>query len=405
MNFRNMVNHYRWYGVLGVAALALVLGAGCGRAPAAANQAGPPVQIAVATSGDVPLYIDEIGRTTAREMVAIRPQVSGQITGIHFKDGADLHKGDLLFKIDPRPYQASLDQAKASWASAKASLQLANDDWARYQSLDPRSISRSDYDAKKNAVAVDEALVEAGSASIETAAVNLDYCTIRSPIDGLAGQRLVDMGNVVTANSDTVLLTIQRMDPIYADFTVNENDLTQVRNYLAKGTLKVEVRSPTDPDHPRDGDLTFLDNAVQDGTGTVKLRGTMGNADRKFWPGQFVNVRLVLQVLKNAVLVPASAIQLAQTGSYVYVVKDDGTAEPRPVEVGQRQGEEVVIAKGVSEGEKVVTMGQMLVIPGKAVTIVPTPETAAAPESAPGAGAAPTTTTAGAAPSTAPAGS
>jgi multidrug efflux system membrane fusion protein len=404
MNLRSIV-HPCGLAVATMAALSAVLVLGCRRQ---ADQAPTPpsVEIAAARSDDVPLYIDEIGRTTAREMVAIRPQASGQITGIHFKDGADLHKGDLLFTIDPRPYQAALDQAKATLAQAKASLQLANSDWVRYQSLDPRSISRADYDAKKNAVAVDEALLEAGAASIETAAVNLEYCTIRSPIDGLAGQHLVDLGNVVTADSNTVLLTIQRMDPIYADFTVNENDLTQVRHYLALGTLKVEVRSPSDQDHPRDGDLTFLDNAVQDGTGTVKLRGTVGNADRKFWPGQFVNVRLVLQVIKNAVLVPASAIQLAQAGSYVYVVHDDNTAEARPVQVGQRQADRVVIDKGVAAGEKIVTAGQMLVFPGRPVTVVPSAPAGATPGAAPAAAAAaPTTATAASAPTTAPAGS
>jgi multidrug efflux system membrane fusion protein len=202
----------------------------------------------------------------------------------------------------------------------------------------------------------------------------------------------------VTANSDSPLLTIQRMDPIYADFTINENDLPRVRRYLSQGTLKVEVRSPAEPDDPRDGQLTFLDNAVQDGTGTVKMRGTVGNADRKFWPGQFVNVRLVLKVLENAVMVPAQAVQLAQTGPYVYVVQDGKLPELRQVEVGQRQGDQVVIDKGVGAGELVVTEYVINVRPDQPVMIVPSgPATnGAANGTANGAGAGPSTQPAGA---------
>lgn len=364
-----------------ILSIAITFIAGCNRAQsfvdamnAAANRPPAPVIVSTARAGDVPLYLDEIGRTTAREMVAIRAQASGQITAIHFQDGADLHKGDLLFTIDPRPYQAALDQAKATLAQAEASLQLAKDDWARYQSLDARSVSRADYDAKKNAVAVDQALVEAGNAAIETATVNLEYCTIHSPIDGRAGQRLIDLGNVVTANGAPVLLTIQRLDPIYADFTVAENDLAQVRQYLAAGTLKILVRTPEDMQDDKtglQGDLTFLDNAVQDGTGTVKLRGTLPNPDHKLWPGQFVHVRLILKVIKNAVLVPQAAIELAQTGSYVYVVTADNTADQRDVTLGQQHGQEVVIEKGLIAGDRVVVQGQMLVAPKGKVTVLP----------------------------------
>jgi membrane fusion protein, multidrug efflux system len=359
---------------------------GCNRSNASAGAQGPqgpPVVVAAARGVDVPLYIDEIGRTTAREVVSIQPQATGRITSLSFSDGADLHKGDPLFTIDPRPYQAALDQAKGVLAQNQAQLQLARDDWKRYQSLDARSVSQSDYDAKKNAVAMDEAMVEQSQAAIETAKVNLDYCKISSPIDGRAGQRLVDLGNVVSANNGTSLLMIQRLDPIYADFTITENDLAQVRSYMAKGTLKVQVWSPADAKDRREGELTFLDNAVQDGTGTIKLRATLPNADRTFWPGQFVNVRLVLQTLKDAVIVPQTAVQIGASGSYVYAVSDKNLAEMRPVKLVQHQGnDDVVVESGVSAGDRVVTAGHMFVIPGGPVTVLPPP--AATPQ--PGAG-------------------
>ena len=196
-----------------------------------------------------------------------------------------------------------------------------------------------------------EAQVQQSQAAVETARLNLEYCTIRSPIDGRAGQRLVDIGNVVAANTGS-LLVIERLDPIYADFTITENDLTAVQRNMQSGTLKVEVRLPDEPDKPRDGKLTFLDNAVQEGTGTVKLRATIPNGDHYFWPGRFVKVRLVLSTLHGAVLVPAAAPQISAKGPFVYVIKEDSTAELRPVKLGQRQDEFVVVEEGLSLGSR-----------------------------------------------------
>ena len=178
----------------------------------------------------------------------------------------------------------------------------------------------------------------------------------------------MDLGNVVTANSGS-LLVIQRLDPIYADFTITENDLTVVQRNMAKGTLKTEVRLSDDTERPRDGKLTFLDNSVQDGTGTVKLRATITNDDRRFWPGRFANIRLILGMQQNAVLISAEAQQMSAKGPFVYVVKPDSTAELRPVTVGQRQGDLVVVNKGISSGERVVTTGQLGVTPGGKVRI------------------------------------
>jgi multidrug efflux system membrane fusion protein len=318
---------------------------------------------------DVPVYLDEVGKVAAREVVSIQPQVSGRITRILFSDGTHLRKGDLLLIIDPRPYQAQLDAAEASLAQAKAELDLARIQLARATTLiETKAISQQEYDLKKNAVDVAAARVAGSEAAVETGRLNLEYCYIRSPIDGRAGQRLVDLGNVVAASSGS-LLTIQRLDPVYADFTVPENDLTAVQRNMARGSLQVEVRLPDEPGEPRTGRLTFLDNAVQDGTGTVKLRATIPNGDHRFWPGRFVKIRLVLDTLQEAVLVPASAPQTSAQGPFVYVVKEDSTAEQRTVTPGQRQGDLVVISQGLKPGERIVVNGQLGVTPGGKVQI------------------------------------
>jgi multidrug efflux system membrane fusion protein len=349
----------------------LVAVAACDKkaAPSSFERPPAPVTVATAVTQDVPSYIDAIGKFVAREVVSIQPQVSGRITQIHFVDGADVKAGQTLFTIDPRPYQAQVNMAQANLAQAKAALELAQINFDRVASLtDPRAVSRQDYDAKKNAVEVAEAQVKQNQAALESARLNLDYCTIRSPINGRTGQRLVDLGNVVTANSSS-LLVIQRLDPIYADFTITESDLTAVQQNMARGSLKVEVRLPDEPQKPREGKLTFLDNTVQDTTGTIKLRATIANEDHRFWPGRFANIRLILGIHENAVLISAEAPQMSAKGPFVYVVKPDSTAELRPVSVGQRQGDLVVINKGVNAGERVVTNGQIGVTPGGKVRI------------------------------------
>ncbi len=344
--------------------------AGCEKnAPAGFERPPAPVTVAAAVTEDVPIYLDAIGKFVAREVVSVQPQVSGRITKIHFADGADVKTGEVLFTIDPRPYQAQLNAAEANLAQARAALDLAKLQFARTATLLEREfISKQDYDTNKNTVEVTTALVKQNQAAVETARLNLDYCTIRSPINGRTGQRLVDLGNVVTANSGS-LLVIQRLDPIYADFTITEKDLTTVQQNMERRALRVEVRLPDELDKPRSGDLTFLDNSVQDGTGTVKLRATIANSDRRFWPGRFANIRLILGTQQNAVLIPAQAPQMSAHGPFIYVVRQDSTAELRPVTLGQRQGELVVINKGLKPGERVVVIGQVGVTPGGKVSL------------------------------------
>jgi membrane fusion protein, multidrug efflux system len=380
---RKSPGHWAQGAMLGIGLLAVGLFAGCDKKPQPSFERPPaPVTAATAVAQDVPLYIDAVGKVAATEVVSIQPQVSGRITKIHFTDGANVKVGDLLFTIDPRPFQAQLNQAEANLAQAVAALELARVNFARVESVsDPRAVSRQDYDTKKNAVALAEAQVQQNQAAVDTARLNLDYCTIRSPINGRAGQRTVDVGNVVSANSGS-LLVIQRLDPIYADFTVTENELTAVQRNMANRSLRVEVRLPDDGAEPREGKLTFLDNSVQDGTGTVKLRATLANADRYFWPGRFAKVRLILSTQRDAVLVPAEAPQQSAKGFFVYVIKADSSAELRPVKLGQRQGDLVIIQDGVKAGERVVVKGQLGVTPGGKVQISQTSDSSTPPPAA-----------------------
>jgi membrane fusion protein, multidrug efflux system len=352
--------------------LALLATVACSRSSVQAAPAMPlPLVIVTkAAAQDVPRYLDEIGRNAAFESVTVTPQVGGRIVERHFQDGENLKKGQLLFVVDPRPYKAQVDSAQAALAQAKAALDLAKIQFTRDEEvIGTRAISKQDYDTKKNTVDVDQAQVQAAEATLETAKLNLEYCYIHSPIDGRAGARLVDVGNVVQPNA-TSLLSIQRLDPIYAIFTVTESDLPEVQKQMSRGTLKAAVRLPSDTENAaRNGRVEFLDNTVQNGSGTVNLRATMSNSDRHFWPGQFVDVKLVLNTDKAAVLIPNQATQISQKGPFVYVVKSDDTAELRPIKLGQRQGDQVVVREGIAANERVVLAGQMLVRPGGKVRV------------------------------------
>jgi multidrug efflux system membrane fusion protein len=363
--------------VVGLAAFAL---AACSKGdPPSFKRPPAPVTVAEAVARDVPVYLDALGKCVAREVVSVQPQVSGRITKIHFADGAEVRPGDPLFTIDPRPYQAQHDAAEATLAQSRAALSLAKTELARADELiKTKAVSQQEYDTRRSAVEVAEAQVRQGEAAVESAHLNLEYTSIRSPIEGRTGHRLVDIGNVVTANS-APLLTIQRLDPIYVDFTVTQSDLTDVQRNMARAALKVEVRLPDDSEQPASGQLTFLDNAVQQETGTVALRATIPKADHRFWPGRLVKVRLILRTLPSAVLIPAVAPQVSGKGPFVFVVTKDSTAELRPVTLGDRQGDLVVISRGLEVGERVVVTGQIAVTPGGEVRFAEPSSEAALP--------------------------
>ncbi len=323
-----------------------------------------PVTVAKVVAKDVPLYLDEIGTCAAYETVQVQAQINGVIIGRHFQDGSDVKKGDLLFTIDPRPFQAALDQAQAQAELDQVTLKRQEDLRAR------KVISQQDYDtAVANA--------QKSQAATEAAQVNLDWCYIKSPINGRIGLRNVDVGNLVGPSTSS-LVTIQGLDPIYTDFTVAENDLPLVRKYLGGSNVKVQTYLADGSITPRTGDLYFIDNAVQPGSGTVKARGVTPNPDRALWPSEFVRVRFILDMLKNATLVPAQAVQVSQSGPFVFVVKPDNTVDLRPVKPGQRQeGDFTVIESGVKSDETVVVTGQLALAPG--AKVAPQPHVAQSP--------------------------
>ncbi|HME88066.1 MAG TPA: efflux RND transporter periplasmic adaptor subunit [Chthoniobacterales bacterium] len=313
-----------------------------------------PVLVAKVINKDVPIYLDEIGTCAAYETVQVQAQVSGKILARHFQDGADVKKGDLLFTIDPAPFQAAFDQAKAQAALDQVTMK-------RQADLRAKGVNApQDYDtAVANA--------QKSQAGAEAAQVNLDYCYIKSPINGRIGLRNVDIGNLVGPATGS-LVTIQGLDPIYTDFTVAETDLALVRKYLGGPNVKVQTWSPDEKIAPRTGDLYFIDNAVQPGSGTVKARAVTPNADRALWPSEFVRVRFILDTIKDARLVPSQAVQISQSGPFVFVLKPDNTVDLRPVTPGQRQdGDLTVIENGVEPDETVVVTGQLALAPGNKV--------------------------------------
>ena len=342
--------------VIGLGAILLLgfLISRCGKTkPTVSGPQPRQVVVAKVTTKDVPLYLDEIGTCSAFETVQVQAQVTGQIIAREFKDGVDVKKGDLLFRIDPRPYEAVLASAKADFALAQANLKRQTDLAAKNvtatQELDT---------ARANAMRAE--------AAVAAAQVNLDFCSIQSPIDGRAGLRNVDVGNVVNPSSPPLVM-IQGMDPIYTDFTIAEPDIPLVKRYLGNPNVKVMTDSEGDNVEPRTGELYFMDTSIQPGAGTVKARAVTPNPDHVLWPAQFVRVRLILDNLKDAKLVPSGAIQIGQSGPYVFVVKPDSTLDLRQVKPGQPQGDLTVITEGVQAGETVVVSGQLQLAPGAKV--------------------------------------
>jgi len=348
---------------------------GCGkRLPAQEPKPKRPVHVAQAVIRDVPIYREEIGHCTASETVMVQPQVAGAIVAIHFEDGVEVKKGDRLFSIDPRPYQAALAKAKATLAQNRTKAAHARLLATRHEELSKKNvIPQQEYEGFLYAAEAAEAMVQADEAAVLAAQIDLERCEILSPIDGRTSKRMSDVGNVVTPGGPPLLL-IQRQDPLYVDFTIVEKDLPEIRKFWEKGTLKVEVSFANDPSKRREAVFSFLDSGVEQSSGRIWARARLENADRLFWPGQFVQVRLLLDTIKDAVLVPVEAVQAGQAGSFIFVVKDDETVELRKVKPGQKQDGFLVIEEGLASGETVVVTGQISLAPGAAVKIVPREE-------------------------------
>ncbi|HLO25538.1 MAG TPA: efflux RND transporter periplasmic adaptor subunit, partial [Geobacteraceae bacterium] len=316
------------------------------------------------------VQIRAIGNIEAYNTVSIKAQVNGQIARVHFREGQDVRKGDLLFTLDPRPFEAALKQAEAALAKDRAQANYTNEQVRRYGALLKDGIVTQDqYDQLRANADSFDAAIAADRAAVDNAKLQLAYCYIRSPLDGRTGNLMVQAGNLVKANDVPVLVTINQVSPIYATFTVPEKEMTEIRKYLTGGKLKVDALIPNDSGGPESGVISFLDNTVDTATGTIKLKGTFANPTRRLWPGQFVNIVLTLTTRSNAVVVPTQAIQTGQQGQFVFVVKPDLTVESRPGVVGLAFNDESVVEKGVNPGETVVTDGQLRLIPGSKVEV------------------------------------
>ena len=346
-----------------------------------ADRAAVPVKVATAVQSDVPVQIRSIARVEAYATVTVKPQVVGQITDVLFTEGQDVKVNDLLFNIDPRPFEAALRQAEATLAKDTALAEDAEKEvvWEA-NLLKQNAAAQREYEKSRADADALQATVRADVAAVERARLDLEYCAIRSPIDGRTGDVLIDRGNVVKAD-EAMLVVINQISPIYVVLSLPEQHLSAIVEHQAAGPLAVEATIPQDDGPTEHGVLTFVDNKVDNTTGTITLKATFNNEDRRLWPGQFVNAVVTLTIRPGAIVVPSSAVQTGQTGQFVYVVKDDRTAELRPIVAGFTLDDRIVIEQGLGAGEVVVTDGQLRLVPGAAVDLrsaASQPSTAAA---------------------------
>lgn len=318
-----------------------------------------PVQTGQAIQKDVPIYINSFGTLACFYNVNLVSQVTGEIQKKLCISGDFVKKGDLLYMIDPKEYKAGLAKAQAALAQDEIDLKMKADTYERNKQLIEKNlISQQDFENFQTDMAAAQAKVKLDEANVRLAEINLGYCEIRSPIDGVLGDCKMDPGNVVTANDGPTLVNIKMINPMYVYFTVSETDLLRVRKAMADAVLEVDIIVTDDPNSPYEANLEFLDNKVDDTTGTVMLRGIVANPEKKLWAGQFVDIKLILYTQKDAVLVPYEAVKIGNKGHYLFVMTPQSTVDMRSVKVGQREGDDIIITEGVQPGETVVTVGQ-----------------------------------------------
>jgi multidrug efflux system membrane fusion protein len=332
----------------------------------------PPVPVTAAPveRKSVPFDVQAIGTVIAASTVAVRAQITGELMSVNFKEGDEVQEGQVLFTLDKRPFEATLQQTEAQLQKDLAQLANAKAQSVRYQDLQQRGIAtREQVDQMTTQAAALEATVAADRANIQSARVQLDYATIEAPISGRTGLLQVHRGNLVRANDTAPIVSINRITPVYVTFAIPESMLPQFKQYMAVGTIRVEARAPNDAGAASIGKIDFIDIAVDNTTGTIKVKGTFPNTDRKLTPGQFVNVTVTLTTDANATVVPTVAVQSGQQGTYVYVIKADNTVELRPVTVARTHGDDSIVRTGLKPGETIVTDGQLRLVPGSRVSV------------------------------------
>jgi multidrug efflux system membrane fusion protein len=333
-----------------------------------------PITTARVEQRTIQLDIRVIGSVEPSQTVAVRAQTTGDLVAVNFKEGDDVQKGQVLFELDRRPLEAALDQAQANLDRDVATALNAKSSAARYQDLLQRGIAtREQADQSRTSATALDATVEADRAAVANARVQLQYATIRAPFSGRTGSLMVHLGNLVRANDLAPLVVLNQVAPLNVVFSIPENRLLELKRYLSKGTLKVEAAPPDDDGPPSSGAITFVDNAVDPTTGSIKIKGSFPNTNRHLWPGQFVNVIVALSTVPNAVVVPAAAVLTGQRGPYVVVVKADKTVEFRSVKVTRTVDDETVVSDGLKGGETVVTDGHIRLVPGSRVSIKASP--------------------------------
>ncbi len=334
---------------------------------------GPPavaVSVVLVAQQTVPVRLQAIGNVEPYQTVALKARVDGQIVEVRFREGDLVKKDDVLFRIDARPYEAALRQAEANALRDAAARDQARSQERRYQELlEKNFISKEAYAQIRTNAETADATARASRAALENARLNVEYCTIRSPLDGYVGKVLLQAGNLAKANDVNSLVVINQVRPIYVNFAVPEQNLPEVRKYMAGASLQVEVMLPDPSAAAVTGQLIFVDNAVDPSTGTIRLKAQFDNADAALWPGQFVNVSLRLYEQADALIVPAQAVQTGPEGQYVYVITDDMTAEVRRIKVQRTDGERAIVGQGLAKGEQVVTRGQLRLGPKVKVQI------------------------------------
>jgi membrane fusion protein, multidrug efflux system len=332
--------------------------------------AAVPVSVAQVGLKTVPVRLRAIGNVEPFTTVAVKARIDGQIVAVHFKEGDEVHKGDVLFEIDRRPLEAQLRQAQANLLKDRALLDHANEQDKRYKELlEKKFVSPDAYAQVRTNKETAAAQASADDAAIQSARLQLEYCTIRSPITGYAGKIQIQEGNLVKANDTISLVVLNQVVPINASFSVPEQSLAAVRKYQADGELQVTAQVPNSGLPPVPGKLSFIDNSTDATTGTIKLKAEFANRDKALWPGQFVDVVLTLTHQDDAVVVPPTAIQNGPNGQYVFVVMPDRTVELRDVKVSRSEGDFSIVASGVKPGDTVVTVGQLRLAPGTKIAI------------------------------------